>query len=437
MAKPKNLSREDSELPTTSFAFEQQEEADIKPEKAALCYKAWPRTLPPEACVVCGQKTTSFHYDVPSCNGCKTFFRRVIIGRKSYKCVKDGRCYEGSIENFTCRECRFRRCVAMGMNPDAIQTGQNLDKNPMYMQIRAKRRSTDDTEEDEPIKTVQVLMNPRLREDSIQHLVDELLYLETNVRKLRLSTYNPHHLDLKNVSEALEKTSVLYLAQKLKPMPDWPLKQQPRDWTKPTDTWQRPPNKKFWPFFDLLLSIEYAKTFDFFEKLGTMDQLALVRYISVVVSTITQCYYSLQEDPSAELVIYPDGTKRGDSAQSFASNLRGIFAYNLAAFRHSRIARKEFVLLKAIALCDTAVEGLTPAGSKILQEARDKYSEALLSHAMAKHGTSAGPTRFQELLAIVQLLIRSAKKHREIHLLNVIIRPPRMLSSFVEEIMDA
>ncbi|KAK6057167.1 zinc finger, C4 type [Cooperia oncophora] len=44
------------------------------------------------SCVVCGDKPTGYHYDVLSCNGCKTFFRRTIINNRKFICSKGGTC---------------------------------------------------------------------------------------------------------------------------------------------------------------------------------------------------------------------------------------------------------------------------------------------------------------------------------------------------------
>lgn len=66
------------------------------------------RNLSPEKCEICGQAARGYHYEVkriliviipnlqvPSCNGCKTFFRRSILDKRSYKpCKFDQKCHE-------------------------------------------------------------------------------------------------------------------------------------------------------------------------------------------------------------------------------------------------------------------------------------------------------------------------------------------------------
>ncbi|VDK54246.1 unnamed protein product [Anisakis simplex] len=74
-----------------------------------------------DACVVCGDRSTGYHYEVSSCNGCKTFFRRTIVSRRTYKCHKNGNCVFNKDIRCACRACRFAKCIAVGMNPKAIQ----------------------------------------------------------------------------------------------------------------------------------------------------------------------------------------------------------------------------------------------------------------------------------------------------------------------------
>uniref|UniRef100_A0A915CKS5 Nuclear hormone receptor family member nhr-47 n=1 Tax=Parascaris univalens TaxID=6257 RepID=A0A915CKS5_PARUN len=49
--------------------------------------------LPPGTlCVVCEDLATGNHYSVPSCNGCKTFFRRAVVNNRTFACMGTGNC---------------------------------------------------------------------------------------------------------------------------------------------------------------------------------------------------------------------------------------------------------------------------------------------------------------------------------------------------------
>lgn len=83
-----------------------------------------------EACAVCGDLCTGYHYGVMSCEGCKGFFRRSVKDEayKKYTCNREGRCMM-RLEDFTvkrsmrtsCRECRYKKCLAVGMNKDHLR----------------------------------------------------------------------------------------------------------------------------------------------------------------------------------------------------------------------------------------------------------------------------------------------------------------------------
>ncbi|KAL3073705.1 hypothetical protein niasHT_033778 [Heterodera trifolii] len=69
-----------------------------------------------DLCVVCGDKAIGKHYGAVSCNGRFTNVCRVDRERRN-----------------ACRSCRFRKCIANGMRPDAIQNerdriGRNNDE---------------------------------------------------------------------------------------------------------------------------------------------------------------------------------------------------------------------------------------------------------------------------------------------------------------------
>uniref|UniRef100_H3A9E6 Thyroid hormone receptor beta n=1 Tax=Latimeria chalumnae TaxID=7897 RepID=H3A9E6_LATCH len=73
-----------------------------------------------ELCVVCGDKATGYHYRCITCEGCKGFFRRTIQKNlhSAYTCKYEGNCVIDKITRNQCQECRFKKCISVGMATD-------------------------------------------------------------------------------------------------------------------------------------------------------------------------------------------------------------------------------------------------------------------------------------------------------------------------------
>uniref|UniRef100_A0A915CW52 Nuclear receptor domain-containing protein n=1 Tax=Ditylenchus dipsaci TaxID=166011 RepID=A0A915CW52_9BILA len=82
--------------------------------------------LPPGTlCVVCEDLATGNHYSVPSCNGCKTFFRRAVVNSRNFSCMGQGNCAVNKGVRCACRYCRFRKCLTVGMDKNSIQNDRD------------------------------------------------------------------------------------------------------------------------------------------------------------------------------------------------------------------------------------------------------------------------------------------------------------------------
>ncbi|XP_026697419.1 thyroid hormone receptor beta isoform X1 [Athene cunicularia] len=96
-----------------------------------------------ELCVVCGDKATGYHYRCITCEGCKGFFRRTIQKNlhPTYSCKYEGKCVIDKVTRNQCQECRFKKCIFVGMATDLVlDDSKRLAKRKLIEENREKRR---------------------------------------------------------------------------------------------------------------------------------------------------------------------------------------------------------------------------------------------------------------------------------------------------------
>ena len=72
------------------------------------------------SCKICGDHTTGKFYGAISCSGCRGFFRRTVVSRAKYACQFDKHCKIDKHGRTRCKYCRYKKCLAVGMNPDEV-----------------------------------------------------------------------------------------------------------------------------------------------------------------------------------------------------------------------------------------------------------------------------------------------------------------------------
>lgn len=91
-------------------------------------------------CKVCGDVASGFHYGVHACEGCKGFFRRSIQQNIQYKkCLLNDNCPIMRISRNRCQQCRFKKCLMVGMSRDAVRFGRipKREKQRMLLEMQS------------------------------------------------------------------------------------------------------------------------------------------------------------------------------------------------------------------------------------------------------------------------------------------------------------
>ncbi|CAF1006532.1 unnamed protein product [Rotaria magnacalcarata] len=82
------------------------------------------RPFPFGHCRVCADKATGAHYGVPTCEGCKGFFKRSILRKEKYRCYFGDKCIVNSDNRNRCKSCRFQKCLKEGMSVEGVRMGR-------------------------------------------------------------------------------------------------------------------------------------------------------------------------------------------------------------------------------------------------------------------------------------------------------------------------
>ncbi|XP_051527891.1 nuclear receptor subfamily 1 group D member 2-like isoform X1 [Myxocyprinus asiaticus] len=119
-------------------------------------------------CKVCGDMASGFHYGVHACEGCKGFFRRSIQQNIQYKkCLKNESCPIMRINRNRCQQCRFKKCLLVGMSRDAVRFGRipKREKQRMLLEMQnAMNNMMNNSHGNQPLPLSN--MNERASEDS-------------------------------------------------------------------------------------------------------------------------------------------------------------------------------------------------------------------------------------------------------------------------------
>ncbi|KAI6198217.1 hypothetical protein M3Y99_01899100 [Aphelenchoides fujianensis] len=91
-------------------------------------------------CGVCGDRNGNAHFGGISCVCCRTFFRRIVRLQRVYTCTKGGKCPIEPSNRSGCRACRYRACLAAGLDPKLVHADRENDEYVAGLKTRRKNK---------------------------------------------------------------------------------------------------------------------------------------------------------------------------------------------------------------------------------------------------------------------------------------------------------
>jgi nuclear factor 4 len=228
------------------------------------------------ACLICGEDSFGKHYGCLSCLGCKTFFRRAVVHKQDIICKKPGVCENETSARRLCRSCRYKKCLEMGMSPEALQPRRDLigrrRRKPPPLLAQVKREELNDSacaDIDSPIAT---------SSSDRMELLDLMSLLTDHDKAIRNRKFElvRSRTEAKKLAETIKIGSQSPSTDKLMIMLG-------SDISNVTQV-------------DLLMLLEWAQTLPGFCGLPVSDRLTLLKRFAVHHLILEHGYYTAQLD---------------------------------------------------------------------------------------------------------------------------------------------
>ncbi|KAI1702350.1 ligand-binding domain of nuclear hormone receptor domain-containing protein [Ditylenchus destructor] len=409
----------------------------------------------PRNCLVCGQHTNSRHYDVPSCNGCKSFFNRSLVASKTYACKLNGMCTRMHGKLVIGNITMTQGVVLFRMNLRAIKFSASVDVAKLSEKVANRRRYLSQKYGERC--PVLIGKTGLVFEETIEDkIIQSLVYVELKIRKIRESSrWLSDFVMFRSIRELLESTheNVLAHANQYPKDLKWPLSIDEAIRIEASEGRPR------WLMLDIFLCIEMARTMAAFLQLDYNDQEALLKQAILANALLLQAFYSWQM--KSETFTMPNGCLPtvdfdSESEVSFgipkwliaklSKNYRGriadrtqlISCRTMAAMLRIQMTMEEFVLLKAVIYSHSAIHGLSERGRVLLEKESIRYSKTLMKHLQSRMGAEPGAKKYAEIISFVGCLFNGAQQIREIHVyIESVLHRPINCPPYMETIMYA
>ncbi|CAL8131526.1 unnamed protein product [Orchesella dallaii] len=95
-----------------------------------------------QLCKVCGEPAAGFHFGAFTCEGCKSFFGRTYNNVSGIsECKNGGRCEITKKNRTSCKSCRLRKCLSVGMSKSGSRYGRRSNWFKIHCLLSAQSQN--------------------------------------------------------------------------------------------------------------------------------------------------------------------------------------------------------------------------------------------------------------------------------------------------------
>uniref|UniRef100_A0AC35U841 Nuclear receptor domain-containing protein n=1 Tax=Rhabditophanes sp. KR3021 TaxID=114890 RepID=A0AC35U841_9BILA len=363
-----------------------------------------------DKCRVCGDFPARMHYSVPTCYGCKGFFRRTLKRPKEYVCRYQGNCIVDRHERNSCRFCRFRRCIEVGMDPKAVRPDRDNSSKIGHLKLRKNIKNhvscgeTSGTEDD-------MFHSPKYfgKEDWLNGMSPDIKTLIVQLTQAEKWVCHGDTLDNGLCIYPIQFSSIRHILED-------PTFLDGKRTEMNYNPYQQAGNQE-------LKSIAHRhliSTIDWVEQLSLImemhnisDKLALIKSAYAPLSIFSFSVATAKKASDKNILCMcnfgyvPRLSEYSYEEPYYLANkiVERAIDELVEPFRNFNLADEESTLMKAIIVLNHQVRGLSHESAEMIADLRDRVQEALFHTVKAIHPEGVASSRFGNLLLFLPTIV--------------------------------
>uniref|UniRef100_A0A0K0F2I5 Protein ultraspiracle (inferred by orthology to a D. melanogaster protein) n=1 Tax=Strongyloides venezuelensis TaxID=75913 RepID=A0A0K0F2I5_STRVS len=368
-------------------------------------------TRPVDKCRVCGDSPARMHYGVPTCFGCKGFFRRTLKRTKDYVCRYQGTCIVDRHERNSCRFCRFKKCLEVGMDPKAVRPDRDMSLKGAFAKSRKSIKSQNNLTDHSSTEDEFNISNSKIVKKSewihkipsdMRQLLNYLVKIESMTTNGDSSDFgvNLYPLSYSSIRSVLEDPSIL-VGKRTE------MKYQ-------TTSQVRSEEIRAVAHRNLIDIIDWVEQLSHVMDIrNTNDKLLMIKSSYAPLAIFSFSAFTSRSTKDTNLVclcnygcVPRDVDILYDDPYHLANKIIQRSLDELVEpFRSFNFTDEEIILMKAIIVLNPHIKGLTTETAEVIADFRDRVHETLYHIIQETHPRTVTSSRFGNMLLFVPTVL--------------------------------